>query len=106
MSAPMVAASTPISVELEQGKEYFYCACGRSADQPFCDGSHQGTGLSPLAFVAENPTAGAWQRVFGTQSVQKRALVGTGRKPSDLQIGQLLRLYPFDQIKAEMRAHG
>ena len=49
----MVAASTPISVELEQGKEYFYCACGRSADQPFCDGSHQGTGFSPLAFVAE-----------------------------------------------------
>ena len=53
MSAPMVAASTPISVELVQGKEYFYCACGRSAHQPFCDGSHQGTGFSPLAFVAE-----------------------------------------------------
>lgn len=49
----MVAASTPISVELEQGKEYFYCACGRSADQPFCDGSHQGTRFAPLAFVAE-----------------------------------------------------
>jgi len=40
-------------VELEQGKEYFYCACGRSAGQPFCDGSHQGTAFSPLAFVAE-----------------------------------------------------
>lgn len=49
----MVAARTPISVELKQGKEYFYCACGRSADQPFCDGSHQGTEFSPLAFVAE-----------------------------------------------------
>jgi CDGSH-type Zn-finger protein len=53
MPAPMVAASNPISVELEQGKENFYCPCGRSADQPFCDGSHQGTGFSPLAFVAE-----------------------------------------------------
>lgn len=54
MPAPTVAARTPISVTLEQGKEYFYCACGRSADQPFCDGSHEGSGFTPLSFVAES----------------------------------------------------
>ncbi|CAK6695575.1 glutamate synthase-related protein [Synechococcus sp. CBW1107] len=53
MSAPTVAATTPISVNLEEGKDYFYCACGRSSDQPFCDGSHEGSGFTPLAFVAE-----------------------------------------------------
>ncbi len=53
MTAPTVAARTPIQVELEEGKEYFYCACGRSSDQPFCDGSHEGSGFTPLSFVAE-----------------------------------------------------
>ncbi|WP_216902293.1 glutamate synthase-related protein [Synechococcus sp. CCY 9618] len=53
MPAPKVASRTPIRVELEEGKEYFYCACGRSSDQPFCDGSHQGTDFTPLSFVAE-----------------------------------------------------
>ncbi|AFY29041.1 glutamate synthase-related protein [Cyanobium gracile] len=53
MPAPTVAARTPIRVDLEEGKEYFYCACGRSADQPFCDGSHEGSGFTPLSFVAE-----------------------------------------------------
>ncbi len=53
MTAPKVASRTPIRVELEEGKEYFYCACGRSSDQPFCDGSHEGSGFTPLSFVAE-----------------------------------------------------
>ncbi|WP_231605459.1 CDGSH iron-sulfur domain-containing protein [Synechococcus sp. CBW1006] len=53
MTTPTVAASTPITVSLEEGTKYFYCACGRSSDQPFCDGSHQGSGFTPLAFVAE-----------------------------------------------------
>ena len=53
MTAPTVAARTPIRVDLEEGKEYFYCACGRSSDQPFCDGSHEGSGFTPLSFVAE-----------------------------------------------------
>jgi glutamate synthase domain-containing protein 2/CDGSH-type Zn-finger protein len=53
MTAPTVAAATPIAVNLEEGKEYVYCACGRSSDQPFCDGSHEGSGITPLAFVAK-----------------------------------------------------
>lgn len=41
------------AVELEQGKEYYWCACGKSKNQPYCDGSHQGSEFSPLAFTAE-----------------------------------------------------
>jgi len=49
--SPVIAAKAPISVELEQGKTYHWCRCGRSAGQPFCDGSHAGTGITPLAFT-------------------------------------------------------
>ncbi|WP_419901701.1 CDGSH iron-sulfur domain-containing protein [Kiloniella sp.] len=40
-------------VELEEGKTYFWCACGRSGKQPFCDGSHKGTDFKPLSFTAD-----------------------------------------------------
>ncbi len=50
---PVSAQLGPYQVELEEGKEYYYCRCGRSKNQPFCDGSHEGTGIEPLAFVAE-----------------------------------------------------
>jgi CDGSH-type Zn-finger protein len=43
----------PLVVELEAGKQYQWCACGRSATQPFCDGSHIGSGLAPKSFVAK-----------------------------------------------------
>jgi len=45
---PRIAATHPTKVELEAGKTYFFCGCGHSATQPFCDGAHQGTGLGPL----------------------------------------------------------
>lgn len=50
---PKRAADTPIPVELEAGKTYYWCACGQSANQPFCDGSHKTTEFSPLPFTAE-----------------------------------------------------
>jgi CDGSH iron-sulfur domain-containing protein 3 len=50
---PKIAQKAPFAVELEAGNEYYWCACGRSSTQPFCDGSHQETGLSPEAFTAE-----------------------------------------------------
>ncbi|MBT2968280.1 MAG: glutamate synthase [gamma proteobacterium symbiont of Ctena orbiculata] len=53
MDKPVVAAKQPIDVELDAGREYWWCACGRSSNQPFCDGSHQGTGIEPLGFQAE-----------------------------------------------------
>lgn len=52
MAAPIVAQPKPYLVTLEGGRTYFWCACGRSATQPFCDGSHQGTGIVPRKFVA------------------------------------------------------
>ncbi len=51
---PVVAQKGPYQVELVAGKTYFYCTCGRSAKQPFCDGSHKGTGNEPLKFTAES----------------------------------------------------
>ena len=52
MAEPVVAQKAPYAKELEAGKTYYWCACGRSANQPFCDGKHKDTGLAPLAFTA------------------------------------------------------
>jgi CDGSH-type Zn-finger protein/quercetin dioxygenase-like cupin family protein len=52
MTTPVVARPKPCLVNLKGGRTYFWCACGRSAKQPFCDGSHHGTGLEPLKFTA------------------------------------------------------
>src|ERR1051325_2385988 len=52
MSTPVVARPKPCLVSVRAGRTYFWCACGRSAKQPFCDGSHEGTGFSPVKFKA------------------------------------------------------
>ena len=52
MNKAIVAKKSPLAEELEAGKRYFWCACGRSKNQPFCDGSHAGTGFSPLKYEA------------------------------------------------------
>jgi CDGSH-type Zn-finger protein len=53
MEEPRMAERRPALAELEPGT-YWWCACGRSAKQPFCDGSHKGTGLAPMKLeVAE-----------------------------------------------------
>jgi len=58
MSEPIVAQKTPYAVEVEAGKNYFWCSCGKSAKQPFCDGSHQGTSFTPVKYTAsETKTA-------------------------------------------------
>jgi CDGSH-type Zn-finger protein len=49
---PVVAQKGPYQVALEEGRPYFWCACGRSSRQPFCDGSHKGTSFQPVRFVA------------------------------------------------------
>ena len=49
MSEPVIAQKAPYGVELEPGT-YWWCSCGRSQNQPFCDGSHQGTDFSPVKF--------------------------------------------------------
>ncbi|PHR57625.1 MAG: glutamate synthase [Robiginitomaculum sp.] len=53
MTKPIIAAKKPVKTELVAGETYYWCTCGRSKNQPFCDGSHKGTGLAPTAFTAE-----------------------------------------------------
>jgi CDGSH-type Zn-finger protein len=49
---PIVASQKPAVLDLEAG-EYWWCSCGRSKDQPFCDGSHKGTSFTPEKVVIE-----------------------------------------------------
>ena len=59
MNEPIIAQKSPIVQKVEPGT-YFWCACGRSKGQPFCDGSHKGTGFAPLKTeIAEAKTV-AW----------------------------------------------
>ena len=50
---PKAAQTAPYPVEVTAGKSYFWCACGLSANQPFCDGSHKDTGISPMKYTAD-----------------------------------------------------
>ena len=48
-----IAQKSPYGVDVEAGETYYWCACGRSNKQPFCDGSHEDTGFEPVAYTAE-----------------------------------------------------
>ena len=50
MADPVPAQKAPYMVKTEAGKKYFWCACGLSKKQPFCDGSHAGTGITPVMY--------------------------------------------------------
>ena len=50
---PTVARPKPYLVTLKAGRTYWWCRCGLSKKQPFCDGSHAGTGFEPLKHVAQ-----------------------------------------------------
>ena len=52
MSQPTVAAKQPAAVAVQAGETYYWCSCGRSKSQPFCDGSREGTAFAPQAFTA------------------------------------------------------
>ena len=52
MSEPTIAGKAAIPVDVEAGKTYYWCSCGKSKKQPFCDGSHSGTDFSPVAYEA------------------------------------------------------
>jgi CDGSH iron-sulfur domain-containing protein 3 len=56
---PIIAQKSPYPVDVEAGKTYFWCACGKSASQPFCDGSHKGSEFTPVKWTAEE-TKTAW----------------------------------------------
>lgn len=52
MSKPEIANTMPYPTEVEKGKTYQWCACGKSSKQPFCDGSHKDTDITPIAYTA------------------------------------------------------
>jgi CDGSH-type Zn-finger protein len=54
MPEPTLAQKSPVKVAVEAGKTYYWCACGKSAKQPMCDGSHKGTGFVPMAYTADS----------------------------------------------------
>jgi len=53
MDKPIIAGTEPIHVNVKAGETYYWCSCGRSSSQPFCDGSHKGTSFKSLVFTAE-----------------------------------------------------
>ena len=54
MATPEIAQKAPFPVAVEAGKSYYWCACGKSSSQPFCDGSHKGSEFAPTKYTAED----------------------------------------------------
>ena len=59
MADPKICDRKPCVQEMEPGT-YFWCSCGHSASQPFCDGSHKGTGMGPVKEMIAEKTTMAW----------------------------------------------
>ena len=51
MAEPLIPQKAPYPVSVEAGQTYWWCACGRSTTQPFCDGSHKGSGFTPVKYT-------------------------------------------------------
>jgi CDGSH-type Zn-finger protein len=82
---PIIAAKKPAAEELEKGKEYYWCRCGRSKSQPFCDGSHKGTGLAPLEFKPDEDGQAYLCQCKGTGNAPY--CDGTHKKLGDAEVG-------------------
>ena len=92
MESPKVAAKFPAAVVLEPGA-YFWCACGKSKNQPFCDGSHQGSGIFPVQFKIDN------KREVFCASASKRKTNHFAMALTEVcknQRGKNFSFYPFD----------
>ena len=49
-ATPTIAQKAPYPIDVEAGKTYYWCTCGKSAKQPFCDGAHKGSEFAPKKF--------------------------------------------------------
>ena len=99
MKDPIVADIKPAGVTVEANKEYHWCRCGRSGSQPFCDGSHRGTGLEPQGFSAESDG-----KVYLCQCKQTRNppyCDGSHKKLEATDVGKELKPSEGDELKAE-----
>jgi len=85
MSQPVIAANRPVKVALEKDRKYYFCACGKSAKQPFCDGSHKGSEFAPQAF--ECSESKDYYLCQCKQSANKPYCDGTHKAFTDDQVG-------------------
>ena len=67
MDKPKIASKTPAVLDLEPGT-YYWCSCGLSASQPFCDGAHKGTDFTPMEVVVTQKKTSAFCRCKMTES--------------------------------------
>ena len=59
MAEPNIPQKKPLVQKAKAGT-YWWCACGRSENQPFCDGSHKGTDMSPQKVEIQEEGTVAW----------------------------------------------
>jgi CDGSH iron-sulfur domain-containing protein 3 len=52
MTKPIIVQKSPFAIKVDEGKNYFWCSCGQSKNQPFCDGAHKGSDFLPKKFEA------------------------------------------------------
>lgn len=86
MSNAIVADNKPAKVSLTKGEEYYFCACGQSKNQPFCDGSHAGTEFTPQSFIAEQD--GEAYLCACKQSANKPYCDGTHQQFTEADVGK------------------
>ena len=86
MNKPVISDNKPKKVSLSKDKRYFFCTCGRSSNQPLCDGSHKETTLTPMGFIAEKD-ADAWLCAC-KHTGNAPYCDGTHKQFSDEQVGE------------------
>lgn len=67
MTKGKIAEKSPLMMEMQPGT-YFWCACGKSSNQPFCDGSHKGSEFTPKEVKIEEVQSVFWCRCKQTDN--------------------------------------